>query len=291
MKKIKLLALSVLVCFAISCEKDQNAQPEPTTLQVVKVGELHNQGLMNILDQMKQMRLSNQQMTRSELIAFTKKTSWEFMNQKFSNLTSEEKKSLKDLSTSFDPFKFIPDGVKNGNNSAGRENDIVQDMLAAFDENLTSSQSSYLGEIFNALIDDYVDMTTLNSTLNRIEGRVNMNLNQALRGPILTAIDMARNSATFWNEHADEYEYEINYINNGGSYSVGPITRTKQVNWGKVAACDVAAATSSAAGCAVAALTGPIGWGFVASVVGGTTVASSGVAAIAMYLYCPTPCP
>lgn len=91
---------------------------------------------------------------------------------------------------------------------------------------------------------------------------------------ILAALSVARHSAQYWHDHLGEWVSEFGDTPSSNGRIQG------NVRWGVVAGADVATAATVAGSMWGFSLIPGVGWGFAAAVIGGSSLITSGAAAL-----------
>ncbi len=284
MRKIATLCITIVV--AISCTKNETAtvSQKYTPSQFEQVGRIHSQGLDFVITSLNQKTFSvnqraNNKRNLSEILVENEKAAFAFVKQQMPNLTADQEKLLSDN------FKVITQkGIDyvskmraNGYSAKVAVDELSNSIINDVSKYLSAGQNEKLLLVINAINTQSSNIDLLMRSLDDIESQV-YSLSTEEQPVIFSAISIARSSSQYWKANYDSWQQQINkMVSDSNGQLIGGKLET--VNGGAVAVCDVGCGALMALGCF---LSGPVGWGFSVTAVGGAAVVGSGIAAAIM---------
>lgn len=276
MKYSDLLRFVLFFLILISCQHELPTS-KPPKLDAAAIGKFHNEGLEYILTKLKENR-SAEKITMEEFIDKSNSYGMDFIKLKNPDLSTTH---FTEIETNMSMFQ---ESLISRTAVSGRSMSIYDDMLSVAEPYLTSNQTVLINEIFDVLENQYSNLGTLQSSLNQIESSAESILSSSELPIIQTALSIARSSSEYWDQNYQAWESEIcQYVTGPCGPSIGGRLHGN-VNWGIVAAGDVAAGVIVGVTTSTALIVPFVGWGFWAAVTGGSALVTSAGAAIVMAL-------
>jgi hypothetical protein len=274
MRHLKTNLPSLLLVFLMfSC---QNTEIKSTQFRnFAELGVNHNRALDQILGQLIETKKETDKIKFSEALDLAGFVAQDYVRKEYTGLDDIEYAKINETVSSVS--KFMHDFAETRQTQSARvtSTDLYQTIVAEIENDLTITQRQYLDEILNLVANSSHNIYYLQDNLTYIENRV-YNLPVEEGELILAAISIARESSNYWNQNYTVWQTEVNEF-------IYATARTKgDVNWGGVAAVDVAGAISVGIATSKAAVVPFVGWKFWAACVVGGAAISSGATAIMM---------
>jgi len=145
-------------------------------------------------------------------------------------------------------------------------------LLDSINPYLSENQKLYIEKILSTMTSG-IDFEPMLAAFDEILDEAKKNCSDNELPVILASLSVAKNSSQYWHDHLQEWISEFGDTpNNNG--------RIQEIKWGVVAGADVATAATVAGSMWGFSLIPGAGWGFAAAVIAGSSLITSGGAAL-----------